>query len=240
MRDSSRIYAEDKAGSNRGANNLVGHFGAHHVVESLSGAMAGYQIIRIDVLEGCDDLPNVLVGQWRHDVESTDNRMHLLDARSGLCLFDRIDDTTVTAGCQNDQPLAFDNEVRTDLMLKIIGNKTIGIFCRRHLLRETSETIDDPDLLAAWSQRLLETGLRDFAGSKGMIGHHCRPFSHHEREVRVRDCLAVERAILAGIGLADAKTVLSANEERKAVLEFALVRREEADQTTEMIVMHVA
>src|SRR5262249_28444270 len=120
--------AEDKAGSNRGANHLVGHFGAHKVVESLSGAMAGYQIVRIDLLEGCDDLPNVLVGQWRHDVESTDNRMHLLDARSGLCLFDRIDDTTVTAGCQNDQPLAFDNEVRTDLMLKIIGNKLSVFF----------------------------------------------------------------------------------------------------------------
>jgi hypothetical protein len=42
------------------------------------------------------------------------------------------------------------------------------------------------DLLAAWSQRLLETGLRDFAGSKGMIGHHGWSFSHHEREVRVR------------------------------------------------------
>jgi hypothetical protein len=46
------------------------------------------------------------------------------------------------------------------------------------------------NLLAAWSQRLLETGLRDFAGSKGMIGHHGWSFSHHEREVRVRDCLA--------------------------------------------------
>src|SRR6516225_5071061 len=75
---------------------------------------------------------------------------------------------------------------------------------------------------------------------KGMITHHGWSFSHHEREVRVRDCLAVERAILAGIGFADAKTVLSANEERKAVLELALVRREEADQTTEMIVMAVA
>src|SRR5215468_2909945 len=115
--------AEDKAGSNRGANNLVGNFGAHHVVESLSGAMAGYQIVRIDLLEGGDDLPNVLVGQRRHDVETTNNSMHLLDAGSGLCLFDRIDDATVTAGGQHDQSLAFDNEVRTNLVLKIIRNE---------------------------------------------------------------------------------------------------------------------
>src|SRR5262249_6237650 len=53
--------------------------------------MAGYQIIRIDVLEGCDDLPNVLVGQWRHDVESTDHRMHFLDAGSGCIEARRID-----------------------------------------------------------------------------------------------------------------------------------------------------
>ena len=92
--------------------------------------MAGYQIIRIDLLEGCDDLPNVLVGQRRHDVETTNNSMHLLDAGSGLCLFDRIDDATVTAGCQHNQSLTFDNEVRTDLMLKIIRNEITGIFCR--------------------------------------------------------------------------------------------------------------
>src|SRR5215469_3042694 len=82
------LCSEDKAGANRGANHLVGHFGANHVVESLSGAMAGYQIIGIDVLEGCNDLPNVLVGQWGHDVESADNSMHLLDAGSRLCLLD--------------------------------------------------------------------------------------------------------------------------------------------------------
>src|SRR5262245_7676412 len=142
--------------------------------------MAGYQIIGIDLLEGRDDLPNVLVGQWRHDVESTDNSMHLLDAGSCLCLLDRNDDATMTAGGQHDQSLAFDNEVRTDLMFKIIRNEITGIFCRRHFLRETPETVDHADFLAAWSQRLLETGLRDLAGSEGMIGHDSRSFSHHE------------------------------------------------------------
>src|SRR5262249_22038876 len=127
-----------------------------------------------------------------------------------------------------------------DLVLKIIGNEAAGIFCRRNLLRETSETVDDPDLLAARSQRRLETCLRDFAGGKSMIGHNGRPFRHHEREVRVYDRLAVERAILASIGFTRAKAVLTSNEKRQAILELALARREKADQPTEMIVMPVA
>ena len=80
------LCPKDKASSDCGADHLVGHFGPHQVVESLPGAMARYQIIRIDLLEGCDDFMNVIVGQWRHDVEATNDRMHLLDARSGLRL----------------------------------------------------------------------------------------------------------------------------------------------------------
>ena len=73
-----------------------------------------------------------------------------------------------------------------------------------------------------------------------MIDYDRRSFCHHEREVRVHDRLSIERAVLAGGGFERAKTILSANEERQALLELALVRREKADQTAEMIVMAVA
>src|SRR4029450_6313826 len=131
-------------------DHLVGQFGPYQVVKSFPGTMTGYQIIGIDLLESCDDLPNVVVGQWRHDVETANDRMHLLDAGSGLCLPDCVDDAAVTSGCQHDQSLASDDEVRSDLMLEIIGNETTSIFCRRNLLREAPETVDDADLLAAW------------------------------------------------------------------------------------------
>ena len=65
-------------------------------------------------------------------METADDRMYLLDAGSGLRLLDRIDDPAVTAGCQRDQSLASDNEVRSDFMLKIIENEAPGIFCRRN------------------------------------------------------------------------------------------------------------
>jgi hypothetical protein len=127
------------------------HFCPDKVVESLSGTMAGDQIVGIDLLERRDDLPNVVVVQWWHDVEAADERMDPLDAGSRLCLLDRIDDAAVTAGCQHDQSLAFDDEVRGDLMLEVIGNEGAGIFRGRNLLRETSETVDDTHLLAAWA-----------------------------------------------------------------------------------------
>lgn len=90
--------------------------------------MAGDQIVGIDLLERRDDLPNVVVVQWWHDVEAADERMDPLGAGSHLCLLDRIDDAAVTAGCQHDQSLAFDDEVRGDLMLEVIGNEGAGIF----------------------------------------------------------------------------------------------------------------
>jgi hypothetical protein len=67
-------------------DHLVRQFGSYEVVKSLPSTMTRYQIIRIDLLESCNDLPNVLVGQWRYDVETADDRMYLMDAGSGLCL----------------------------------------------------------------------------------------------------------------------------------------------------------
>src|SRR5215471_18026527 len=66
------------------------------------------------------------------------------------------------------------------------------------------------------------------------------PFGHHERELRVRDRLSVECTILPSSGFARAKTILSADEEGQTFLKPALVRREEAHQPAEMIVMAVA
>jgi hypothetical protein len=143
-------------------DHFVRQFGPYQIVKSFPCTMTRYQIIRIDFLESCDDLLNVLVGQWRHDVETANDRMDLLDTGSGLCLPDCIYDTAVTAGCQHDQSLASDDEVSSDFMLEIVGNETTGIFCRRNLFREASETADNSDLLPARPEWPLETGLRDF------------------------------------------------------------------------------
>src|ERR1700730_5695096 len=73
-----------------------------------------------------------------------------------------------------DYSLAFDEEVRGDLMLEVIRNEGASIFRGRNLLRETSETVDDTHLLVAWAQRFLETALRDLASGKGKIDYDRR------------------------------------------------------------------
>src|ERR1700716_2397807 len=162
--------SEHETSANGRMDDLVGHLGPYQVVESLSGAMARYQVIGVDLLERRDDLSNIRVGQWRHDVEAAHDRMHFLDAGSGLRLLDRVDDAAVTAGGEDDQALSLDDEIRSDLMVEIIDDKAAGIFRRRDLVRETSETIHDPGLLAARLQRLLKTAQRNLARGEGMIG----------------------------------------------------------------------
>ena len=123
------MASEDEASSDRRMDHFVGHFSPHEVVESLSCTMTWNQIIRIHVFEGRNDLPNVIVGQRWQDVKAADDRVYFLDAGGGLRLFDCIDDATVTVGGDYHQTFAFDHEVRSDLVLKIIRNKAAGIFC---------------------------------------------------------------------------------------------------------------
>src|SRR6202051_3810211 len=113
---------------------------------------------------------------------------------------DRIDHAAMTAGRQHDETFSFDDEVRSDLVLEIVGNEAAGVLRRGKFVGKTPEPGNDPDLLASWSQRLFETALCDLAGGEGMVSNDGRPFGHHEREVRVQDCLSVKRPILASSG----------------------------------------
>src|SRR3981081_2533460 len=180
------------------------------------------QIIGIDLLECSDDLLHVFVGQRRHNMEAADYRMHFLDAGRDLRLPDRIDHAAMTAGGQHDKTFSSDDEVRSDLVLEIIENEAAGVLCRRNFVGETPEPVDDPDLLAGWPQRCFETALCDLASGEGMVGNDGRAFRHHEREVRVQDCLSVKRPILAGSGLARAKAILAPTKKGRPFLSLPL------------------
>ena len=91
------LGSEDEPGSHGRVNDFVTQFIAGEVVEAISGAMAGDQVIRIDLLQGRDDLSNVVVVERRNDMEATDNGMHLLEAGRDLRLLDRIDDAAMAA-----------------------------------------------------------------------------------------------------------------------------------------------
>src|SRR6476661_7464763 len=115
------------------------------------------QIIGIDLLESSDDLLDVLVGERRYNMEAADHRVHFLDAGCDLRLPDRIDHAAMTTGGQHDEAFAFDDEVRSDLVLEIIGNEGAGVLCRRNFIGETPEPVDNPNFLVTWPQRFFET-----------------------------------------------------------------------------------
>jgi len=96
------LRSEDEPGSHGRVNDFVAQLITSEVVEPISGAMAGDQVIRIDVLQGRNDLLDVGVVERRNDMETTDNSMHLLEAGHGLRLPDRIDDAAMAAGGEND------------------------------------------------------------------------------------------------------------------------------------------
>src|SRR5450759_3761308 len=147
-------------------------------------------------------------------MEPPDDGMHLLDAGGGLRLPDRIDDPAVAARSENDETVALDQEVSPDLVLEIIGNECAGILRRWHLVREATEAVHDADLFPGRLKRLLRAYERDLSGSEGMIGDDGRPLGHHQRKVRVHDCLAVECAELPQNILAGAEAIFTADEER--------------------------
>jgi hypothetical protein len=142
---------------------------------------------------------------------------------------------------QDDETLSFDKIVGCYLMIEIVGDIGAGVLRRRHFLRETAETIENADNLAGWQQRLLERCLPDPSAGEGVIGDDGGAFRHHQHEIRIEDCFAIERTELtAGGGAADAKGVLAAYEEWNFSLEPVPIGREESHHAAEVIVMTVA
>jgi hypothetical protein len=96
-------------------DDFIAQLIAGEVVEPISGTMAGDQVFRIDLVQSRDDLSDVGVIERRNDMEAANNGMHLLDARHGLGLPNRVDDAAMAAGGENYQTLALDDKVGTDL-----------------------------------------------------------------------------------------------------------------------------
>jgi hypothetical protein len=69
------LGSEDEPGSHGRVNDFVTQFIAGEVVEAISGAMAGDQVIRVDLLQGRDDLSDIVVVERRNDMEATDMRI---------------------------------------------------------------------------------------------------------------------------------------------------------------------
>src|SRR5262245_37395560 len=159
--------------------HLTRHFPPDHVVKRLAHAVRRHEVVRIDLLECRDHLPEVVVVQRWNEMEAADHRVYVLYAGCGLGLSARVDDSAVAARGHDDQSLVLEHEVGPDLMLEIIWNKGSGVLCRGDFVRETAKPINDADFLCCIAKRLFESALCNFSGGEGMIGDNGRPFCHH-------------------------------------------------------------
>src|SRR6516162_2698417 len=107
----SSLCAKDEPRSHGRVDDFVTELVSGEVEESISRAMARYQVTRIDLLQVRDYLSRIIVVQWWNDVKTADNRMDLLEPRRSLRLPNRIDDAAMAAGGKNYQAPAFDDEV---------------------------------------------------------------------------------------------------------------------------------
>src|ERR1700730_2887347 len=111
-------------------------------------------------------------------------------------------------------PLSLSRKLVPISCSKSSGTNVPVFFAAVILFREAAETVDDTDLFLRVAKRLFEPTLRDLAGRERVVGHDRRLLCHHEQQICVKDCLPIERAVLAAIGIdARAKTVFAADEE---------------------------
>src|SRR5262249_28200243 len=90
-------FPEHEARSNRRVDHLVAERRTRKVVKTITCAMRGDQIVRVDCPEFLDRLVDVVVAEWRHYMEAADNGMHLVDTRGFLRLADSVDHAAVAA-----------------------------------------------------------------------------------------------------------------------------------------------
>src|SRR5262245_20378654 len=142
--------------------------------------MGRHEIVRIDLLEGCDDLPEVIIRQRRNEMEAADHCVNLLYARCGLSLLDSIDDATMAAGRKNHQSLASQQEIGPDLMLEVVRDERSSVFRCRYFVREAAEAIHDADFLCRIAKGPFESALSDLTSRERVIGDDRRFLRHHE------------------------------------------------------------
>jgi hypothetical protein len=68
---------------------LVAERRTRQVIEAVAGAMANDEMVRIDGAEFLDRLVDIVIAERRHDIETPDDGMYLVDAGDfGLLLFE--------------------------------------------------------------------------------------------------------------------------------------------------------
>src|SRR5262249_15053423 len=145
-----------EARSHRRVDHLIAEHLSREIVEAITRAMPGDQIIRIDPPEFLDGFADVVVTQRRNDMKSADHGMDFIYSGCGDGLADGIDHTAVATRCQYNQAPVLNQKSGSNLVVKIVGNVVTGIFDCRHFLWKTAEAIENTDDLRTRLKWLLK------------------------------------------------------------------------------------
>src|SRR5262245_21321084 len=118
--------------------------------------MRSNQIVWVDSPKFIDRLVNVVVAEWRHDMEAANDSVHLVDARGFLRLAHSIDHAAVAARSKHHQALILDHVSGANLVLEIVRDIGARVFVWGHLFRETAKAVENANNFRARLQRLLE------------------------------------------------------------------------------------
>ena len=102
-----------------GSDDFRPEFAFRQFEKRVAGTMQRHEIVGVNLLYGRQGLSQILWRVWR-EVKAADDRMHLLDAGDLLRLSDRIDDPSVTARRENNQPAVLEIEGGCDLMVELV------------------------------------------------------------------------------------------------------------------------
>src|SRR5215468_7460262 len=127
-----------------------------------------------------------------------------------------------------------------DLVIKVVRDVTTCFLFGWHLFGKAAHAVKNADDLRRRAQRRLERSLPDAAGRESVIGDDSRLWRHHQRQTRIQNSLAVERAKLSLPDAAYAKSILTADIKRDFLFKRATVLLKEPNHTAKMIVMSVA
>src|SRR6516165_4651661 len=97
------VSIDSDHGIYRGVNDLFAQGLAGEIIEPVAGAMRRDQNIGIDLFKCFNCLADVVVAERRHDMETADDGVHLVDPGNFLSPLDGVDHAAMAARCQNDQ-----------------------------------------------------------------------------------------------------------------------------------------
>src|SRR3984893_7002108 len=243
------LCREGEAAAGGAQHQLLRHLLLGEIDEVLAAAMHWQHMLDIELLQLRHHLAQIIVGR-RGEVKAADQRVDLLDPADLLRPPQGIDDAGMAAGADHDEAAVADAKAGGVLVpvlvgLWLAGQLVLGEMVVHVGVRVAPQAILDADLDPTVRQNVLDAGARHRAGRESVAFDHNGNLRQYGLDIQCAQSRAIQyagAAAEAAVGAADdppTENVFTAGVEAQ-ILAHSALRLQEAEQTTEMIVMAMA